>query len=332
VGSDLNGDGDLLDNDLIHVYDAATDVVTGLGLSGSSLQISEDVLAFAVPEFAHGDLNGDGDTWDWPVHVYDFASGVTTNLGLDPYGGISHIDGEMFAFPVAESSQGNSDLNGDGDTSDVVLHIHDAASGTTTNLELAEDKSNYPRFSGRRVAFTVSETDQGNTDLNGDGDTLDTVVHVADFSVQTVEIDIRPNNDNELLNVDSNGMLAVAILSTEEFDATRVHSATVQFAGAFAEFGMLQDVDHDGDVDMVLYFRIQDTALDEIYAQLVEDDLDEDGILDSNHQKAEVTLTGETLDNLSIKGSDSMDLFLSGKALRELLDELAAEGVFWGGI
>ncbi len=78
---------------------------------------------------------------------------------------------------------------------------------------------------------------------------------------------------------------------------------------------------------MVLHFRIEDTILDEIYAQLLTDDLDGDGTFDSNHQEAEVALTGETLEAQLFEGSDQLNLFLSGKQLRAMLEDLAAAGM-----
>ena len=56
------------------------------------------------------------------------------------------------------------------------------------------------------------------------------------------------------------------------------------------------------------------------------DDLNGDGILDSNHQTAAVSLTGETAADEYFQGFDDMDLFLSGRNLRDLLEDLAAEG------
>jgi hypothetical protein len=40
-----------------------------------------------------------------------------------------------------------------------------------------------------------------------------------------------------------------------------------------------------------------------------------------------VSLTGETLDGTALEGTDAVDAFFSGKALRDLLDELALAGV-----
>jgi hypothetical protein len=40
---------------------------------------------------------------------------------------------------------------------------------------------------GNRLAFHASESSQGNTDLNGDGDTSDVVMHVADLSIALLD-------------------------------------------------------------------------------------------------------------------------------------------------
>ena len=59
-----------------------------------------------------------------------------------------------------------------------------------------------------------------------------------------------------------------------------------------------------------------------IYEQLLIEDHDEDGVLDSTQQLAEVTLIGETVDHVAIQGSDRVRLFLAGKSLRQLLQAL----------
>ena len=56
------------------------------------------------------------------------------------------------------------------------------------------------------------------------------------------------------------------------------------------------------------------------------DDSDGDGVFDSTKREAQATLTGATVDELLFQGADSVDLFLSGKALRDLLEDLAANG------
>ena len=44
--------------------------------------------------------------------------------------------------------------------------------------------------------------------------------------------------------------------------------------------------------------------------------------LEPYRQRAEISVTGETVGGTAFEGSDEIDLFLSGKKLRDLLDEL----------
>jgi len=160
---------------------------------------------------------------------------------------------------------------------------------------------------------------------------VDGMVDIGAFEVQpqilSVEIDVKPGSDPNSINLASKGVIAVAIFTTAAFDASLVNASTVVFAGANAVHWALEDTDGDGDLDMVLHFRVQDTNLADVYAQLVADDLDEDGVLDSNHQAATVSLTGLTATDEYFQGFDEVDLFLSGKHLRDLLEDLAANGV-----
>ena len=141
---------------------------------------------------------------------------------------------------------------------------------------------------------------------------------------QEVIIDVKPGSDPNSINVESNGQISVAVFTTEDFDAATIDASTVVFAGAYAMQSALEDVDGDGDLDMVLHFRTEETNLRELYDLLFAADLDADGIIDSTRQEAEVSLEGETLNDIIFQGFDSLDLMLRGRALRELLDEMFA--------
>ncbi len=142
-----------------------------------------------------------------------------------------------------------------------------------------------------------------------------------------VQIEIKPGDSDPSLNLASNGRIAVALFTTSEFDAHSVNVSTVVFAGATAVHWSYEDVDRDGDLDLLMHFETQETNLRAIYTDLLMDDANLDGILDSTRQRADVSLTGKSTDDLTLEGSDQLNLFLSGKKLRELLDQLHDEGL-----
>ena len=83
-------------------------------------------------------------------------------------------------------------------------------------------------------------------------------------------------------------MVTVAILTTEDFDATSVDVATVQLGPGTAQpvHSALDDVDSDTDWDLILHFRTQDT-----------------GIACGD---TDVTLTGKTLDGVPFTATDTI--------------------------
>jgi hypothetical protein len=139
-------------------------------------------------------------------------------------------------------------------------------------------------------------------------------------TVLPVQINVLP----EVMNLDAQGTVPVAVYTTAGFDAALVDVATVRFAGAAAVSSGLEDVDSDGDLDLVLHFRVQDTNLRALYEQMLMEDADADGVLDSTRQTVQVKLTGETMDELQFVGFDEVSQILSGRRLRVLLDQLFA--------
>ena len=181
-GKDLNGDGDVYDN-VVSLYDVPAGAWTHLGLAAfGSLRLEQRRVACTVFESFQGgqDLNGDGDAWDQVIHVHDMNTGCTKALGA---GVLIEIVGSHLCYTIAEASEGGVDFNGDGDIIDRVLHVFDVASGTVTNHALAVSGS---EAGSTRVLLQVAESYQGGTDLNGDGDALDSVVHVLALPANNV--------------------------------------------------------------------------------------------------------------------------------------------------
>jgi len=104
--------------------------------------------------------------------------------------------------------------------------------------------------------------------------------------IRTIKIDIKPGSDPNSINPKSKGVIPVAILTTDDFDATTVDPATVTFGQAAPVRYAIEDVDGDGNDDMILHFRTQEVGL--------------------SAQDTEVALTGQTFDGASIEGTDSV--------------------------
>jgi hypothetical protein len=104
-----------------------------------------------------------------------------------------------------------------------------------------------------------------------------------------VSIDIKPGSDPNSVNPEKQGIISVAILTTEDFDAATVDPETVVFAGAEPKNYALENVDRkkgDKDIDLVLHFETQETD-----------------IAPGNDAAC---LTGQTYDGTPIIGCDSV--------------------------
>ncbi len=107
-------------------------------------------------------------------------------------------------------------------------------------------------------------------------------------------IDIKPDSDLNPVNLGSKGVIPVAILTTDEFDAATVDPGTVQLAGVNVAvrgksdkaMAHLEDVDGDGDTDLLVQF---DTAA-----------------FSEEWTSGEVPLTGQTFAGRAIEGYDTI--------------------------
>jgi hypothetical protein len=90
-------------------------------------------------------------------------------------------------------------------------------------------------------------------------------------SARRSAIDIKPGSDPNSVNCQNiNGVITVAIFTTPAFDARSVDHTTVSFEGAGdmhvdritgQPIGHEEDVDRDGDIDLVFHFRLGSTYL-----------------------------------------------------------------------
>ena len=201
--------------------------------------------------------------------------------------------------------------------------------GATGGPDIAVDPAGNVYSTGIFSMIADFDPGPGVVELTSNGGFFDAFVWKLTQTpdVIDVQIDIKPGDDPSSVNLASNGVIAVVVYTTADFDAAAIDVHSVLFAGATAVGSALEDIDSDGDLDLVLHFRTQETNLRDVYEQLVADDLDGDGVLDASRQAVTLSLSGETVDDAAISGLDSLDLFLSGRNLRELLEELAQAGV-----
>ncbi len=126
--------------------------------------------------------------------------------------------------------------------------------------------------------------------FSSDDDDNDVLIQIHLEPAVSVSIDIKPGSFPNSINPKSEGVIPVAILSTNTFDATTVDPLSVKFGpdGATVEHGRghREDVNGDGKKDLVLHFRTQDT-----------------GIVCGD---TSASLTGKTISGQAIAGSDSI--------------------------
>ena len=102
-------------------------------------------------------------------------------------------------------------------------------------------------------------------------------------------IDIKPGSEENSINLKSKGVVPVAILTTEDFDALNVDSNSVIFAGASPAMWHIEDVDGDGDSDMLLQFKTEELS-------------------DLSTAGTEAVLTGTTLDGIAFSGTGTVKI------------------------
>jgi hypothetical protein len=104
--------------------------------------------------------------------------------------------------------------------------------------------------------------------------------------LEIVQIDIKPGAFPNPINLSSKGTVPVAILGMPNFDVNDVAINTVKFAEATPLRFSFQDVNRDGNVDLLLHFQTQDLQL--------------------AFTSMQATLIGETTEGLLFKGTDSI--------------------------
>lgn len=210
-GDDLNGDGDMVDT-IPHLFDTRDYEVHRLALPGTLSVPNASTIPLLASEPDHGkDIDGDGDATDAVFAFARFPSGdiwatdlarpsfLMQGWATDPLG---HAIGE-----VSESASGAQDLNGDGDTTDILITRFDPASERTDTFDVPSACAQHfatTFVSGQRALACTVESAYGG-DLNGDGDSTDTValgLNMANGSVRSsgmaIDLGLAPHQIGDI--------------------------------------------------------------------------------------------------------------------------------------
>ena len=151
----------------------------------------------------------------------------------------------------------------------------------------------------RRGTLTGEYGDESSIDLWIFSDTPINLQPPPSNGPEEIQIDIKPGGNPNRINLKSKGVVPVALLTTDGFDAGNIDPTTVEFAGAAPVRWKLEDVDDDGALDMLFHFKTQDLV-----------DLDENsteamltGMMTSTITS---TMTREPVDGKEIRGTDKV--------------------------
>ncbi len=128
--------------------------------------------------------------------------------------------------------------------------------------------------------FPLGQTEVSLTVVDQNGLVSETVVTSVTLSIYDVTIDIRPGTDDNVVVLHSCGVVPVAFITDENFDAALIDPATITLSGASFDDGIVKvwgcrkkhvmahlcDIDGDGDKDLVAFIDIRKLAEHDIEA------------------------------------------------------------------
>ena len=122
-------------------------------------------------------------------------------------------------------------------------------------------------------------------------------------------------SDTTPINVNAKGVIPIALFTTDDFDVSWVDVSSVEFAGASPDHFAFEDLDDDGDLDLIMHFRIEDTNLRDVYTNLINEDMS-----GSYRLTVDMALTGQASKDgdefFDFSGEDTLELFATGKKLK----------------
>lgn len=297
--------------------------------TGTFSDPGDDIVAITASIGSVTQVGSRSGTWSWSFDATDGPddSQTVTITATDSDGAVSTTTFALTVHNLAPTASiagpaegfRNATLSFTLDATDP--SSADQAAGFDFNIDwdgdgvVDETVSGPSGLSVDHVFAVAGQTTVIMTATDKDGDTSAAVSHGVNIIQPLSAFEVGPSQ----VSLNGNGVLPMTIFSTADFDVTALDVATLRLSGAAPVHHAFADANGDGALDLVLHFRRQD-FIDE-YAAALRADL-ADGKLDSNHQLVTLALTGKTLDGADVRGFVTIDFFMTGKKLEELLASL----------
>jgi hypothetical protein len=243
-------------------------------------------------DLVYGDEMGETPTVDWTSLMsygidddgsYAVAVAVSDGLAVDTDGSMIYI---LNVAPTADAGPDQTVYAGDPvlfdgsfydpGTQDTHTYEWDFDDGDTDDTTLTPTHV-YPDAGIYYVMLTVVDDDGG------------VGYDIVEIEVKPIPItiDIKPGSWPNAFNLNPNGVTSIAVLTTDDFDAMTVDPTTITIEHyAVPLRWSIEDVDGDGDLDMVFKFARVD--------------------LDLHEDTTSLTLYGKNLDGFDIAGEDAV--------------------------
>ena len=229
-----------------------------------------------------------------PVNGSPFGAGVAPHgVAVDPSGkfvyvtNTSELSSSISAYRIESTTGALTPISGSPFMSGVGIRPLDIAvdpSGKFVYVPNSRDNT--------ISVFSIDSSTGALTPVSGSPFTTGAfpiAVAIAGQFVMTIALDVRPGTAENPINPKSNGVIPVAILSTNDFDASTTDQTSVKLGPDQAlsqRTGQLVDVNGDGLADLVLHFRTQESGI--------------------QCGDTSVSITGQTVNGELIQGTDTI--------------------------
>lgn len=213
---------------------------------------------------------GDGATGTGatPSHTYADNDTYTVTLTVDDgHGGTSTATTTAEVSnvaPTATASAGGT-LESGGSFSFTGTFTDPGADAWTESIDWGDGSAAESGSSGSHtylapatytVTYTVTDDDGG----------VGTATATVTVTRKNILIDVKPGSEEDPVNINDKGVTPVAILTANGFDATTIDRTTIRFGVGEAtpvhkSLGHVEDVDNDGDMDLMTHFTTGETGL-----------------------------------------------------------------------